>query len=98
MNGITDGDRRTVDTRPRRHHEIFRAGHMCSAAHCGRQPMILPTWSATRMDNTQNLWKRASNLRKRFTSYRRCLFPAIEQEISKRASGNFFEEQGISIV
>src|SRR5262249_20162354 len=41
----------------------------------GDNAMILPTWSAARMDNTQNLWKHASNLRKRFTSCRRCLFP-----------------------
>src|SRR5262249_3681150 len=37
MNSIADGDRQTFDIRLRSHHEIFRAGHMCLAAHCGRQ-------------------------------------------------------------
>jgi|SRR5215472_18811288 len=31
----------------------------------GDNAMILPSCSDTRMDNTQNLWKHASNLRKR---------------------------------
>src|SRR5262245_4994541 len=34
MSGITDDDRQAFDARLRSHHEIFRAGHMCLAAHC----------------------------------------------------------------
>jgi hypothetical protein len=37
MSGITGGDRQPLDTRLRSHHEIFRVGHMCLAAHRGRQ-------------------------------------------------------------